>query len=103
MADNINIADAILVLDSNAKVKVSQNSYDKITWYDGNPNNITVDQIKVEVAKLQTVFDNLEYQRQREKAYEELGSWKDQLDMIYHDIDAWKTEVKKIKDKYPKS
>ena len=49
------------------------------------------------------VFDNLEYQRQREKAYVALGSWKDQLDMIYHDIDAWKTEVKKIKDKYPKS
>jgi len=103
MANNINIVDAILVLDSNAKVKVIGNSYDKITWFDNNPNKITVDQIKVEVAKLQTVFDNLEYQRQREKAYVALGSWKDQLDMIYHDIDAWKTEVKKIKDKYPKS
>jgi hypothetical protein len=30
-------------------------------------------------------------------------SVEEQLDMIYHDgIDAWKTEIKKIKDQYPK-
>ena len=32
----------------------------------------------------------------------EYGSITDQLDEIYHDIDAWKLRIKSIKDKYPK-
>jgi len=36
----------------------------------------------------------------RKKAY---GPWEDQLDNIYHNgIDAWKTTIQEIKDKYPK-
>jgi len=31
------------------------------------------------------------------------GSWGDQLDEIYHDIDAWKTRIQSIKDNNPKS
>jgi len=31
------------------------------------------------------------------------GSWGDQLDEIYHDIDAWKTRIQEIKDNNPKS
>ena len=31
------------------------------------------------------------------------GSWGDQLDEIYHDIDAWKTRIQGIKDNNPKS
>lgn len=34
--------------------------------------------------------------------YAELGSWRDQLDMMYHDFDDWKAKVKAIKDKHPK-
>ena len=30
------------------------------------------------------------------------GSWGDQLDEIYHDIDAWKTRIQTIKDNNPK-
>ena len=40
------IMDAILSLDAKAKVKVVSEDYDKITWFDDNPNKITVDQIK---------------------------------------------------------
>ena len=44
-----------------------------------------------------------EYVKLRKKEYlSKLGNWKDQLDMIYHDIDNWKSEVKKIKDANPK-
>ena len=32
----------------------------------------------------------------------EYGTWGDQLDEIYHDIDAWKTRVKGVKDNNPK-
>ena len=31
------------------------------------------------------------------------GSWNDQLDEIYHDIEAWKTRIQGIKDNNPKS
>ena len=30
------------------------------------------------------------------------GSWQEQLDEIYHDIDAWKTRLQKIKTDNPK-
>ena len=30
------------------------------------------------------------------------GSWGDQLDEIYHDIEAWKTRIQSIKDNNPK-
>ena len=34
---------------------------------------------------------------------DEYPSWQDQLDKIYHSgIDAWKADIKAIKDKYPK-
>ena len=32
----------------------------------------------------------------------EYGSWNDQLDEIYHDIEAWKTRIQSIKDNNPK-
>tara|TARA_R100000008_G_C3434869_1_gene91486 strand:+ start:223 stop:492 length:270 start_codon:yes stop_codon:yes gene_type:complete len=55
------------------------------------------------MADAKVIFDNNKYQRDREKEYIlKLGNWQDQLDMIYHDIDNWKSEVKKIKDANPK-
>ena len=36
----------------------------------------------------------------RRNEYGEIG---DQLDEIFKDIDAWKTRIQAIKDKYPKS
>jgi hypothetical protein len=35
----------------------------------------------------------------RRNAY---GYWRDQLDEIYHDIEAWKTRIQTIKDNNPK-
>ena len=46
-----------------------------------------------------TIENNLVVDSTREKEY---GSWQDQLDEIYHNIDDWKTRIKTIKDKYPK-
>ena len=31
------------------------------------------------------------------------GSWNEQLDEIFHNIDAWKTRIQSIKDNNPKS
>lgn len=39
----------------------------------------------------------------RQNAYmTELGGWQQQLDMIFHDLDAWKVAVQSIKERYPK-
>jgi hypothetical protein len=47
-----------------------------------------------------TVESNAQVDATRRQAY---GSWNDQLDEIFHDIDAWKTRIQGIKDNNPKS
>jgi hypothetical protein len=52
------------------------------------------------VVALQKTYDDSTYQRSRANEYPSIA---DQLDDIYHNgIDAWKTTIKKTKDKYPK-
>ncbi len=46
-----------------------------------------------------TAESNAQVDATRRQAY---GSWNDQLDEIFHDIDAWKTRIKSIKDSNPK-
>ena len=96
----MDIISAILALDPNAQVSVNAESLDQITWHDGNPNNITNDQITAKQAELKTTYDNNKYQRDRKLEY---PSIEDQLDDLYHNgIDGWKTTIKAVKDKYPK-
>ena len=55
------------------------------------------------LAALQAAWDleNDSYRSKRRAEYPSIG---EQLDKIYHSgIDAWKTDIKAIKDKYPKS
>ena len=46
----IDITDAILAIDPTARVSVDGS--DKITWHDGNPNGITLEQISEKKAEL---------------------------------------------------
>jgi len=48
----IDIANTILVLDPTAQISVTSNDVNKITWHDGNPNNITVEQVTEKQAAL---------------------------------------------------
>ncbi len=96
----MDIISAILALDPNAQVSVNGESLDGITWHDGNPNDITNDQITAKQAELRADYDAKQYQRDRAKEY---PSIEDQLDDLYHNgIDGWKTTIKAVKDKYPK-
>ena len=47
-----------------------------------------------------TAEANAQVDATRRQAY---GYWVDQLDEIYHDIDAWKARIQGIKDNNPKS
>ena len=46
-----------------------------------------------------TAESNAQVDATRRQAY---GSWNDQLDEIYHDIDAWKTRIAGVKSDNPK-
>jgi hypothetical protein len=50
-------------------------------------------------AKATTHQNNAKVDATRRTSY---GSWNEQLDEIYHNIDDWKARIKKIKDDNPK-
>ena len=66
--------------------------------FDSSGNKITIEQSKVDAARVELA--KLDYQWKRQREY---PSVVDQLDDIYHNgIDAWKATIKTTKDKYPK-
>ena len=70
--------------------------------FDKDNNSITLDQSKIDAARttLNAEYAALEYSRNRAAEY---PSIEDQLDTIYHSgVAGWKTQIKAIKDKYPK-
>ena len=70
--------------------------------FDKDGKSVTLDNDKVVAARkaIDDAYAAKEYQRKRKEEY---PSWEDQLDKIYHSgIDAWKADIKVIKDKYPK-
>ena len=92
------IIEAITKIKSDAVVSIRGNNIDtcEIIWHDGNPTNITKEQIKAKINETQ-------YQRDREKEY---PSWQDQMDMQYHDkvngTSTWQTAIAKVKSDNPK-
>ncbi len=70
--------------------------------FDKDGKSITLEQSKIDTARseLNAEYAAIKYQRDRASEY---PSVVDQLDKIYHSgIDAWKADILRIKDKYPK-
>ena len=89
-------------------VPLTEELFNKINWKkdDGtftttNPHSeLTWSKVDTEIKRLQTEYDNNDYQRNRKAEYPSMA---DQLDDIYHNgIDGWKATIKTTKDKYPK-
>ncbi len=81
---------------SNSKNKV----YANLIIHDASKDKPTEQECTDGLAKLQSDFDALAYQRNRRSEYPSIV---DQLDDIYHNgIDGWKSTIKAVKDKYPK-
>jgi len=74
-------------------------TYETIVWK--NENDIVQKEIiDAKIEELQAEYEATQYQRDRASAY---PSTADQLDTIYHQgLDAWKAEIKKVKDQFPK-
>ena len=98
---------AIRKAQDGVHAEVSVNG-DDIIWHDGNPTNITNQQILDKQGELQADYDANQYQRNRTLRSENGGypTIGDQLDMIYHDqVDGtttFKDAIKAIKDAIPK-
>ena len=72
----------------------------EVEWLDDVQLEPTKLELDEEIARLQSEYDNNEYQRQRAKAYPSIT---EQLDLLYHGgIDAWKAEITAVKEEFPK-
>ena len=72
----------------------------KIVQWDSTDPQPTEQEIEVKLAELKYQGEVNVYQEKRKLEYPD---WEDQLDKIYHSgINAWKADIKVIKDKYPK-
>ena len=84
-------------------------SYSNIQWLEPSDGQTmpTESELNSEISRLNTEYNNKQYQRVRKTKYSEIG---DQLDMLYHDMLAgklnttgtWATHIKSIKDANPK-
>ena len=88
--------------DGNQKFSVQDNNYSSLNWDEtNNLNKPTEAEIEAELTRLVGVWNSTEESKQKRK--EEYPSIVDQLDKIFHSgIDAWKSDIQAIKDKYPK-
>ena len=85
---------AIRAIHNNV-ITIQGDTKEDIVALDSSGNNVTINWTNVEAWT-----DPNEYQYKRIAEYPNIA---DQLDNIYHNgIDAWKTTIKAIKDKYPK-
>ena len=85
---------AIRAIHNNV-ITIQGDTKEDIIALDNSGNSVTINWTNVEAWT-----DPNEYQYKRIAEYANIA---DQLDNIYHNgIDAWKTTIKAIKDKYPK-
>jgi len=63
------ISSSILAIKADAQVSVMGEDVNQITWHDGNPTNITNEQILAKQSELQAEYDALDYARKRKAEY----------------------------------
>ena len=93
------VMDAIQAIRPNSQVTI--NAQQKIIWNDGNPTNITAQQVADKVAELRIEYDAQEYARKRKAAYPSIS---DLVVALYDTDDKAAIDAKRaeIKLKYPK-
>ena len=95
------IAEAIAALKPAAHWNLNGDNYSGLTWLDKTQTKPTELEIEQKIAELKYQEEVNVYQEKRKLEYPD---WGDQLDKIYHSgINAWKADIKVIKDKYPKT
>ena len=97
-------ANGVLNVDFELDVKLQNDSDGKgdyiKEWNISGVAKPTDEQLASYETAANTAESNAQVDATRRQAY---GSWNDQLDEIFHDIDAWKTRIQGIKTNNPKS
>ena len=99
----IDLATAILAIKADAQVNIDANDIDRITWVDGNPTNITNEQILAKQIELQTEYDAQDYARKRKPEYPDIYDYMDGV--VKNDqaqIDKYISDCQAVKDKHSK-
>lgn len=96
----IKLSDALYSLRPNSEWTCGD-TYSSIVWFPTNTETIPTEQeLLAEMARLEQVYINNEYQRLRAREY---PTWEDQMDLLYHGgYDGWRAAITAIKNKYPK-
>lgn len=83
------------------KWRLDGDYYEGLTWFDDNEiPQPSQEELFAYGEELKLNYKNNQYQRDRAVAY---PSIQDQLDLLYHGgLDAWKEEINKVKEQYPK-
>jgi hypothetical protein len=72
-----------------------------VEWHNPSIAPVSDEQIEEELIRLQQQYETDAYKRNRQAEYPPVT---EQLDTLYHGgIDAWKAQIKAVKDKYPKA
>ena len=96
----ISFATALTSLTPGASWSLTEDDYDNIAWYSSDISKPTYEDVIAEKNRLQKIEDANAYKTKRAAEY---PSFADQFDLLYHGgMDAWKTAIKAVKDKYPK-
>tara|TARA_Y100000361_G_C11066742_1_gene293419 strand:- start:23 stop:661 length:639 start_codon:yes stop_codon:yes gene_type:complete len=94
------IVSALEALKPKAQWTLAGDSYANLQWLDSSQTKPTEQQVEEKIVELKYQEEVNVYQEKRKLEYPD---WEDQLDQIYHSgIDVWKSDIKTIKDKYPK-
>ena len=91
---NLNFVDDVKLQDDSN----GQGAYIK-EWNIEGLEKPTDEQLELYETVADTAESNASVDSTRRNAY---GSWNEQLDEIYHDIDAWKARIAKVKSDNPK-
>ena len=96
----IRISDALQVLRPGAEWSIGNNSYSELDWLDTEQTKPTEEEVVQKIAELTYQKEVEVYKEQRAAEY---PPYADQFDKIFHSgVNAWKTQIRAIKEKYPK-
>jgi len=76
----------------------------EIDAYDNNGNVVVLDEalIEAEVSRLQAIYDDKQYARDRAKAYALLNQFEMQFDDLQNNTTTWQDAINEIKGRFPK-
>jgi hypothetical protein len=95
------VIDAIAALKKDAKCYLHDNDFDTIVWEDGNPDNITKEQVEKKLVELQEIYESFSYKRKRKPEYPSLEECVHAI--LDDNLEELQAKRKAVKDKYPKS